>query len=80
MLKVNLITWRRLQPGKTLDYVITFKPVESQNSPTYQDLDGVRLVFETAGNNQPDAKCVFHIPVEFYMAAPQPELVTKTIT
>lgn len=77
--KVEKDTICRLQPGVTVDYVVKFKPIELPNSLTYLSLKGVKLVFETASNNRPDVKNVFHIPISFCMVKPEPELVTKTI-
>ncbi|VVC42102.1 Hypothetical protein CINCED_3A010702 [Cinara cedri] len=79
IIKVNSIIWRRLMPGKTIDYFVTFKPIELPNSKTYASLQGVNLVFETTSSNRPDIKCMFHIPIKFCVVKPEPVLVTKTI-
>lgn len=71
--------WRRLQPGITIDYVVTFKATELSNSITYASLKGVNLVFKTVSRNRPNEKCIFQIPVWFCMVKPEPVLITKTI-
>lgn len=60
-------------------YVVTFKQTELPNLMSYLNLKGILLVFETQNLNRPEEKYVFHIPVKFYTAKPEPELITKTI-
>ncbi|XP_022175737.1 uncharacterized protein LOC111037460 [Myzus persicae] len=79
-IKVIPVTWCRVQPATTIVYSVTFKPMVLPNFRTYQSLYGVKLVFETVTNNQPDLKYVLSIPVKFCIIKPEPELVTKTIT
>jgi len=69
-----------VQPATTFVYSVTFKPTALPDFKTYQNLHGVKLVFKTMRNNQPDFKYVLSIPVKFCTIKPEPELVTKTIT
>lgn len=59
--------------------MVIFKQIELPNSIAYQNLEGILLVFETQNINSSNEKFVFEIPIKFYMAKPEPELITKTI-
>ncbi|XP_029346178.1 uncharacterized protein LOC100574627 [Acyrthosiphon pisum] len=79
-IKVIPVAWCRVPPATTFVYSVTFKPTALPDFKTYQSLYGVKLVFETVTNYQPDIKYVLSIPVKFRAIKPEPELVTKTIT